>query len=727
MDIFEIAEISALQSKAGFKAVPRLNTRKLIQEIGTYSIPSEMKALVYEYGRADALNLINLINGNFANATLWKTIFEKKLDLSLLNADDLTYTHLDENNIEFFIYCKKNRLKNIFSACCLTPQTALELPIEDLKAVDRGLGAVRMEDPKNIKDLVQYGTLLDFFYQKHLYLSDRMVLKIENPDKVLKLLIKINMKLKNDQQFKDYLFSFRVVEFNCRILGKYLKKGCPEFEEPNDFLNICTDNRYNNLFDRKYNERYIILQALLSGKYHFLDTISKMDILFSESSVFRSEALNCLNLNELSEKDIEVLATEKCYMQNTGCKYTAREFIMINRAKKYYNSSEQFFYDNMTGSIDEKVLKFRQLVNAGYNFEGDFSQFLKRINEKRFSDWKNEAPEGTDVNTIIRRLNLPKEYDDFISECTTAEEYKFASTKNVDLKLSLKENIDAYVHEDSTCIKLFNLLDLPLEYKDSFEKFCISGNADITMTYYNQVNSSERRESVLKAAKAEIMGKMEEFKFYNLQKEIETTNSDIFDMWKLNSTMKDREFEVCETYGFADTMLIGEQPTHTCMSYRDGMYKDCLLANFDANKKIIYVRRNQRIVARAIIRLTKYSEQEYAKLEFLDVASECRYEHDEEKLVIFIERLYTSHLNNGEIDKCKRLIVKMLKKKTADLAIEVFACEEYNSLYPDLLKNMGKKNVFISHTKNDIQYMDSFGGERGKSAEAKYIPCKCLY
>ena len=51
MDIFEIAEISALQSKAGFKAVPRLNTRKLIQEIGTYSIPSEMKALVYEFNK----------------------------------------------------------------------------------------------------------------------------------------------------------------------------------------------------------------------------------------------------------------------------------------------------------------------------------------------------------------------------------------------------------------------------------------------------------------------------------------------------------------------------------------------------------------------------------------------------------------------------------------------------------------------------------------------------
>jgi len=68
--------------------------------------------------------------------------------------------------------------------------------------------------------------------------------------------------------------------------------------------------------------------------------------------------------------------------------------------------------------------------------------------------------------------------------------------------------------------------------------------------------------------------------------------------------MKDgMEVEECDD--FFSTMLLGEQPHRTCMSYIDGAYRECLLSAFDSNKKVLYVTFHGRIIARAFLRLTK--------------------------------------------------------------------------------------------------------------------------
>ena len=54
-------------------------------------------------------------------------------------------------------------------------------------------------------------------------------------------------------------------------------------------------------------------------------------------------------------------------------------------------------------------------------------------------------------------------------------------------------------------------------------------------------------------------------------------------------------------------MILGEYPEKTCLSYRDGGYNKCLLACFDSNKKVLYAKINNKIVARAMVRLTKGS------------------------------------------------------------------------------------------------------------------------
>lgn len=721
MNIFECAKISALQSKAGFKAVARDGSEEVISQIEKCDLSSELKALIYNYNRADAIDLID--QSTDYSISLWKYIFDHDIDLKLLSPDDFHQYNLSKDNIGLFAFCKTNNIMNCYIRCN-SNMTIMSMPMEDLKKINRAMNAVRLTKSDNLKKLVPYAKLLDFLYQKNLIMIDLDILGIKDPDKVLKTLIKINFTIKDDYIFKECLWFFKTLHFNANLLLHYLRKGCPRVNNDMEFMNICTDNRYANLFSRDMltTMKKIIIEAVSKKKNHFLEILNKRpDIEFDPDSVFNRETVQCLNLNELAESDIIKLANVTCYMKNNGYSYTGREFLLVNEAKHgNRNSNAQDFYESMTGSIDDKVLKFKQLVNAGVTFSDDYTQLLSRINKRKLSDWKNDAPTDTEVGTVLMRLELPEEYDHLIAECKTATEYYFVVTKNMDASKSLRENINDYVMIDRDCVTLRRLLSLPDEYMESYRDFCVSGNTDIAMTYYKQ-SQQDQKEAIIKIVKAEVMGKMEEFKFFNLQKEIESDNPNVFTMWKSNSRIKEKKFEAYETYSLRDTMLIGSQPTHTCMNYRDGSYNSCLLANFDANKKIVYVKKNEKIVARAIIRLTKYTDQRQKKLDFLDVAAS--YEEEDDKAVIFIERLYTSHINDEDRETCEQLIVKMLQQKVSDCNIDIFVCSEYYSLYPDVLHNKKHKRVFISHTKNGVQYMDSFGGEKSKSSEAQYISC----
>ena len=94
----------------------------------------------------------------------------------------------------------------------------------------------------------------------------------------------------------------------------------------------------------------------------------------------------------------------------------------------------------------------------------------------------------------------------------------------------------------------------------------------------------EQRKNVLLLAKAEIYGLLEEVKYQNFQEEIGfLIPEEVKDEWKENTSI---------TNGRIVT----------------GEYKECLLATFDANKKLLYVKEDGEIIGRAIIRLTKCSD-----------------------------------------------------------------------------------------------------------------------
>ena len=72
-----------------------------------------------------------------------------------------------------------------------------------------------------------------------------------------------------------------------------------------------------------------------------------------------------------------------------------------------------------------------------------------------------------------------------------------------------------------------------------------------------------------------------------------------------NIQEKSGRLHVWEEDGLLPVMQMGQVPEATCLSYVDGVYKQCLLACHDANKKVIYLSLDGKIVLRAAIRLTK--------------------------------------------------------------------------------------------------------------------------
>lgn len=118
---------------------------------------------------------------------------------------------------------------------------------------------------------------------------------------------------------------------------------------------------------------------------------------------------------------------------------------------------------------------------------------------------------------------------------------------------------------------------------------------------------------------------------------------------------------------------------------------------FDANKKVLYVDKGSKCVARAIMRLTKMSDTAVNKtLSFRDVAEDAAMESgSDEKLVIFLERMYFSHLTNAEIIQVRKLLYDLAEAKATALGAKILVAQDYEDIAEEkLLKKL--QQMFIS-------------------------------
>ena len=564
----------------------------------------------------------------------------------------------------------------------------------------------------------------------------------ENPESVL------------DMVLSGYFQKASYVRFDLKLLKGFFQNisGFSKDEIANAvatnacFLAVCTGNRYTDLINRIYKSEEgsydlatIALMAIKEHKKSFLRLMEEQLGLFLKlpnNSIFyyyRDKFWSLCNVNTLQKTDIETLLKrdkDEKYLyvrNNADLEYLNGTFTFGELAaltlqpawiRKIYSSLDS------TIKVDEKLRRIRKLFHGGITgndlsseaceaagralSEESFEQYCIRrqlehsskndmfhlmVKEKEnpeITRLADSAKTGMDVTIILRNLMKQELFD------LGLEKFKKAFTD---------------LDEDSKWLK--EKLELPEGHEDSLMNFCLKGNASIVHDYYGSqdYNHKQQAENILLLAKAEIYGKLDDVKYQNFQSEIGFPVTDTLEtVWRENLAITNGKITTSEYTDFQSCMEIGVKPAQTCMHYKDGMYNECLLATFDANKKVLYVTEKGEIIGRALMRLTKCSDskKEASSLHFADV--EKGDTASDEKLILFLERCYKNGFSGKKGDRIFEALYELAKEKADKLGAELVLAQDYEHV---ALKNgfMRKSSyLYVSRSKNGNQYLDSLGG-----------------
>ena len=194
-----------------------------------------------------------------------------------------------------------------------------------------------------------------------------------------------------------------------------------------------------------------------------------------------------------------------------------------------------------------------------------------------------------------------------------------------------------------------------------------------------------------------------------------------------NDSLAQDGFEVAERDDFFTTMRIGEIPEYTCLNYRTGSHRECLLACFDSNKKFLFATLHGKPVARAMLRLTKGRNQgaegSRSALEFADLRNGPGNTSETpagETLTLFLEAPYTNGLNESDVHLVKELFVQLAVLKAAQLGALPVLSGHYAKEASGIGFTAMRFALYISRSKAGRQYLDSLKGANTTADEDSY-------
>jgi hypothetical protein len=271
------------------------------------------------------------------------------------------------------------------------------------------------------------------------------------------------------------------------------------------------------------------------------------------------------------------------------------------------------------------------------------------------------------------------------------------------------------------------------QHNENVIEFLSKNGGDIAHTYFYELENDAHKESLKRIIKAVLMDAFGTLKYYadDLHKEIDyPVSGEQKSVWMENTELEGRYgIVVRECDDFYGTMLLGTIPQSTCLNYASGSYKECLLSGFDSNKKVLYAYSGDEVVGRAIIRLTKGrfempEEQTVATLSFVDVENvnhdgTAKKQTDEEQLIIFLERPFSSNVPGETAEYIQGLYAVLLTKKAETMGAMLVISTSYSQTVLDDFVRV-KYNVYISRSKAGAQYLDSLDGSAKVSDEGGF-------
>lgn len=487
----------------------------------------------------------------------------------------------------------------------------------------------------------------------------------------------------------------------------------------------------------------LLLYAITQKKKAFLNLINEEPELFYDlpnaSMLLKKEMYQeYINLNTLNRKNLKDSAD--LILSNDRFELLAKREHTFEELKLLCTAKEALIrlYEQLTCKCDERLMVLRELIKrecVPYSFwKGQIEPLAAALSEKPLSRWIREdfrnisdLSYGTALWLLVYREQLKGMEKEITMEQQALYLLKdLALVKECDSLSELKEKL---ILGDVS----WRLLKEKLSFSEEFVQnnaarignFLFVGGAEIMETFLERQPS--KIEEIRRLVTAELLGKFDELKYPSgdLMREIDFEVSEEAEKeWKIDRTFTSKNLVLKEETGLLPVMQIGEIPSYSCLSYRSGLNSDCLLSCFDSNKKFLFIRKNGKVVFRAMIRLTKGSyvgDRMRKKIQFADLSGAGKPKEEEgEELVLFLERYYEKNLAYEEQDQAVYLAFVAAKEKAKKLGARlVLSC-----YYQDDVKTKEyiKSNyyLYISKSKNGSQYLDSLYREASVSDSGDY-------
>lgn len=515
------------------------------------------------------------------------------------------------------------------------------------------------------------------------------------------------------------------------------------------YLNALYSGRLHLDFNEIQRYQFPILTyAVQHGKKHFLDLVSEHSELFLSlgryALLFEDKFCEHCNLNSLSAKNLQACDTVErgsSYFDllEDGRQYTFEEMRLLWRQEEVYVR----LYTMLTPlSVDRRLLTLRQLLKYGlvsrYIEDQELEQLARCLLEKPFSEWYRDVfghIRGLTRQTTMRLLRKYEQLCRFIPDLQTEADAIFALNNETLIggQRNWMQVRAAVLTMDQDWLDLkerFSITDEFVEqYKEAVTNFLLHGGSAMVRALYGYLQGNDKAvEALRRIVQAELMGQFYALKYFadDLQREIRYPISEVQEAaWKRNLTLERGPFAAEEADDFYFTMRLGELPHATCLSCWSGSQRDCLLATYDSNKKMILIRKGEDIVGRACIRLTKGAFQRPADFDFsfADLAQEQpagKMGDSDEMLILFLERIYTSGLNDQDAETAMKMAVSLVTQKAAAIGAVAVLARRYLGCYERDQYVASQFYVYISKSKNGQQYLDSMGGAAVTSHKEQY-------
>ena len=484
------------------------------------------------------------------------------------------------------------------------------------------------------------------------------------------------------------------------------------------------------------------------GKKHFLNLVSEYSELFLSlgryALLFEDKFCEHCNLNSLTARNLQACDTVErgsshFDLLEDGRQYTFEEMWLLWQQDEIYVR----LYAMLTPlSVDRRLLTLRRLLKHGlvshHMEDQELEQLARCLLEKPFSEWYRGAfghIRGLTRRTAMRLLQRYEQLQVFIPELQSEADAIFALNNEVVIagQKNWTQVRAAVLTMDQDWLDLkqrFSFTDEFVEqHREPVTNFLLRGGSAMVRSLYDYLQGNDKAiEALRRIVQAELMGQFYALKYFadDLQREIRYPISEVQEAaWKRNLTLEWGPFSAEEADDFYFTMRLGELPHSTCLSCWTGSQRDCLLAAFDSNKKMILIRKGEDIVGRACIRLTKGAFQKPADFDFsfADLAQEQPADKmgaGDEMLILFLEYIYTSGLNDEEAETTMKMAVSLVTQKAAAIGAVAVLARCYQDCY-DRDQYVGSQfYVYISKSKNGQQYLDSMGGAAKTSYKEQY-------